>query len=225
MHARRAAAIALAVIISLGSTACTIQKVAPPEEESDELGVLDAGTYSLVHAEMLCEEAGTETLYHACGHLASYLATSVYDIDLAEPDDEDFWLMLSIVTYGAFPERVGEFGTIDLTAAEVKDVAETFFPEYMEERELPSTKDSYAAEYVSAEGLYELQPMTVGQITYELLSLSQRLQEDGTVSMTLRLVDEKQKVESPEWHVKLKRWEDDQEHMFPCRVLYIRPIS
>ena len=210
-----AGVVVAAMLISL--SACSIQRL--PKADADP-GIAESGISgpASTGAEKLCRESGAEELFHASGRLAGYIWTSVYDIDLAQPEPEDFWLMVAMATYGAYPERLSEFGTIDLKSSEIKDIAATFFPDMDLESGLPATKDSYAAEYVAAEGLYELQPMAVSHVDYDLVSV-EALDSQSNCSMHIRLTDTHNGKGESEWVVLFKKWDDGEAHIFPCRVL------
>jgi hypothetical protein len=204
-----------AMVLSL--SACSIQRL-PSADEDPGISEAVIGYRTDTEAERLCKESGAEELYHACGRLAGYIWTAVYGIDLTQPDPEDFWLMVAMATYGAYPERLSEFGTIDLKSPEIKDIASTFFPDLDLGDGLPTARDSYAAEYVAAEGLYELQPMAVSHVEYELVSV-EALDSDGSCSMRIRLTDTHNGKGESEWVVLFKKWEDGKAHIFPSRVL------
>ena len=217
-------AVLLTGLMMIGASACAAETLQAstagaiaPEQAEKSPPVLD-----FEHA---CSPADADEMIKACGQLAAYLAISVYEIDMTQPDPEDFWLMLSLVTYGANPEYLSEFGTIDLTKEEVTDIAETFFSEWVAANGLPSTKDSYVAEYVAAESLYELQPMEISDMAYELISLDPIGGADGSFSMGIRLTDALDRTEKLEWTVFLKQWNDDEEHLFPCRFQSIETVE
>lgn len=217
-------AILLTGVMMIGASACSPETLqvsgvgaAAPEQVQKSPPALDF--------ENACSQADAEEMFQACGQLAAYLAISVYEIDMTQPDPEDFWLMLSLVTYGANPEYLSEFGTIDLTKEEITDIAQTFFPEWVAANGLPSTKDSYVAEYVAAEALYELQPMEISDMEYELVSLSPAGSIDGSFQMGIRLTDALARTEKLEWRVFLNQWNDDKDHLFPCQFQSIWAID
>ncbi len=211
----------LAVSVMLGASACAAETLRAstagaiaPEQALEAPAVLDF--------ENACSQADAALLLRAFGPLAAYLSISVYEIDLARPEPEDFWLILSLVTYGARPESVGEFGTIDLSEAEVEDIARTIFPEYMENNSLPPTEQAYAGEFVAAEGLYELQPMEIGSMEYVLESLGPDREGEGSFQMGIRLKDPQKRTEKLDWVVSLSPWSDREDHIFPCQLSGIR---
>jgi len=217
-------AILLTGMMMIGASACAPETLqvstvgaAAPEQVQKSPPALDF--------ENACSQADAEEMLQACGQLAAYLAISDYEIDMTQPDPEDFWLMISLVTYGANPEYLSEFGTIDLTKEEVTDIAQTFFPEWMAANGLPSTKDSYVAEYVAAEALYELQPMEISDMEYELVSLNPTGNIDGSFQMGIRLTDALARTEKLEWGISLNRWNDDEDHLFPCQFQSIWAIE
>jgi len=209
----------LAVVMAVGMSACaaealqasTAGAIAPEQTEEP-----DPSPGLAPDLESVCSQANAEEMLRACGQLAAYLAVSVYEIDMTSPDPEDFWLILSLVTYAAYPEFLSEFGTIDLTEEQLADLAETFLPEWVAQNGLPSTKGSYVAEYVAAEALYELQPMAISDMSYELVSLDPIGSSDGGFLMGIRLSDEKGRTEKLEWLISFRKWDDGREHIFPC---------
>jgi len=235
---KRIIAIAMAVAVMASSTACTIQRL--PKKKPDRIIESKSTEQKMKgEAEALCRAIQAEALLNACGNVACYLETAVYDIDRNHPDPEDFWLIMSIAVYGAYPERLTEFGTIDLKAAEVKDIASTLFPEFDKSAALPATKDTYAAEYVTAEGLYELQPMTISRAKYELGSLQNLNSAKDSYLMEIHLIDcsgkpsdqsknaevngngaDEQAVWAT-WNVLFEAWNDGREHVFPHRVMRV----
>ncbi|MDD3537669.1 MAG: hypothetical protein PHH65_05375 [Eubacteriales bacterium] len=217
---KKVVGIVLAGVMLWGASACarealqasTAGAIAPEQIEEPP---------AAAEIERVCSQADAEDMLRACGQLAAYLSISVYEIDMSRPDPEDFWLMLSLVTYSAYPDFLSEFGTIDLTRDEVLDIAQTFFPEYMAENDLPDVQDSYVAEYVAAEALYEFQPMKISDVEYELVSIDPTGNGDGSFLMGIRLKDAQDRTEKLEWLVSLRMWDDHNEHIFPCRFQHI----
>ncbi len=205
----------LAVVMTLGASACAAETLQVSTAGAMAPEQTDAPSRA-PDPESVCSQADAEAMFRACAQLSAYLAISVYEIDMSCPDPEDFWLILSLVTYATYPEYLSKFGTIDLTEEELIDIAETFFSEWMAQNGLPSTKGSYVAEYVAAEGLYELQPMKISDMTCELVSLDAAGKSDGTFLMGIRLADAKERTEKLEWLISLGKWNDDREHIFPC---------
>lgn len=158
-----------------------------------------------------------------CAQLVSYLAISGVPIDMQAPSADDFWLILSMVTYAAKPDAVGEFGTIDLKEDVVNDIASTFFSEMLENSTLPSPNGTYSAAYIGAEDLYELQPISISGMTARLASLEQVNSAEGRYLMTIKLEDEQQRTEKVDWQVYLDDWPDGEEHFFPYQ--FIKAVS
>lgn len=220
---RRLTAVLLSLFLMLSASACAGKaNLASMVDVPEAPEFKEAGEDGLVWEEnALCSPEGAREMLRACGQLAAYLATSVYEIDSTQPEPEDFWLILSLVTYGARADAVGEFGTIDLTKAQVEDIARTFFPELMESAGLPSTDEAYSAEYVAAEGLYELQPMQIGDMEFAMGSVAPGPGGEHC-EIAIHLTDSLARTEKLDWIVTLSPWEDPEDHFFPCRFEGIR---
>lgn len=160
-----------------------------------------------------------QSMFNACAQLVSYLAVSAYEIDMQALSAEDFWLMMSLVTYAYNPDSVGEFGTIDLPYESVRDIADTFFSEMLLSSGMPAPKGIYSASYVSAEELYELQPVSIGDVEPELVSLEQEDDDARRFRMKISLLDNKNRIKKREWYVSIEAWEDGNEHFFPYKFV------
>ena len=158
-------------------------------------------------------------MFRSCGQLVSYLAVSSYDVDMQDISAEDFWLILSLVTYAEKPELVGEFGTIDLEYDVVSDIAEAFFSEILSSSGLPAPKDIYSASYVAAEKLYELQPVSISDVEAELTSLEPTDASGSQFLMQIKLVDRQNRIRKAEWNVSLESWDDEVDHFFPYKFV------
>lgn len=160
-----------------------------------------------------------QEMFRSCAQLVSYLAVSTYDVDIQNLSVEDFWLIMSLVTYAEKPELVGEFGTIDMEYEDVCDIAEAFFSETLAVSDMPTPQDIYSASYVPAEKLYELQPVSIGDINPELVSIEQTDQSGKRFLMRINLVDQKERIKKTHWHVSLESWPDDADHFFPYKFI------
>lgn len=162
-------------------------------------------------------------MFAPCAQLASYMAIAGVPIDMQAPAADDFWLILSMVTYAAKPDSVGEFGTIDLKEDAVRDIALTFFSQMLQKSTLPSPEGTYCAEYVRAEELYELQPISVSGMTASLSRIEQVENGEGRYIMTIKLEDEQQRTKKVDWQIYLDDWPDGGEHFFPYK--FIKAVS
>jgi hypothetical protein len=160
-----------------------------------------------------------QEMFRSCAQLVSYLAVSTYDVDMQNLSAEDFWLIMSLVTYAEDPDSVGEFGTIDLKYEAVRDIAEAFFSEVLLSSDMPAPKGIYSASYVSAEQLYELQPVSVSDINPELVALEQTDNVGHRFLMKIKLLDKQERIKKKEWNVSIETWEDDAEHFFPYKFI------
>lgn len=160
-----------------------------------------------------------QAMFRSCSQLVSYLAVSTYAVDMQNVSLEDYWLIMSLVTYAEKPETVGEFGTIDLEYDVVRDIAEAFFSQTLSPSGMPEPKDIYSASYVPAEKIYELQPVSIGDIVPELISLEQTDTSGDRFLMRIKLVDTKERIKKADWNVSIEAWGDDETHFFPYKFV------
>ena len=185
----------------------------------DALPVKSAAIEADVPAEIVDIPQEAQAMFRSCAQLISYLAVSTYEIDMQNLSAEDFWLIMSLVTYAENPDSVGEFGTIDLDYATVSDIADTFFSEMLLSSSMPAPKGIYSAAYVSAEALYELQPVSISDIEPELVAVEQTDASGQRFLMRIRLLDNQNRIKKKEWHVSLEAWADGKEHFFPYKFI------
>lgn len=160
-----------------------------------------------------------QAMFRSCAQLVSYLAVSTYAIDMQNLSAEDFWLIMSLVTYAQKPDTVGEFGTIDLEYDVVYDIAQAFLSEALSVSDMPTPKDIYSASYVAAEKLYELQPVSISDVEPELVSIEQTDQSASRFLMRIKLVDTQERIKKTQWHVSLEAWGDKAIHFFPYKLV------
>ncbi|NCB42306.1 MAG: hypothetical protein EOM59_06765 [Clostridia bacterium] len=207
----------LILFLGLSMIGCSKEKA-----EVATLGVLDAEGSEIELEEVVKSiEAPQEAqaMFSSCAQLVSYLAVSTYNIDMQSLSAEDFWLILSLVTYAQKPDSVGEFGTIDMEYETVYDIAETFFSEMLLSSEMPAPKGIYSATYVPAEQLYELQPVSISDVSSELVGLEQTDKSGSRFLMRIKLIDVQDRIQEGEWHVTIEAWEDGKEHFFPYKFV------
>ena len=222
---KRISALLMILILTFALGACGSSPKVSASQEAPQVKAPESEDNSNETQETLLVLKDVARMFDPCVQLTAYMATSGTKIDMQNPGADDFWLMLSMVTYAAKPESVGEFGTIDLKEDIIKDIAATFFEDMLEQSEIPSPSGTYSAAYIGAEDLYELQPMSISDMTGQMVSLEEVNDLEGKYLMTIRLADEQQRIEAVDWSVYLDDWEDGEDHFFPYKFVKAIPIS
>ncbi len=221
---KRISALLMILILTFALGACGSSPKVSASQEAPQVKAPESEDNSNETQETLLVLKDVARMFDPCVQLTAYMATSGTKIDMQNPGADDFWLMLSMVTYAAKPESVGEFGTIDLKEDIIKDIAATFFEDMLEQSEIPSPAGTYSAAYIGAEDLYELQPMSISNMTGQMVSLEEVNDSEGKYLMTIRLVDEQQRIETVDWWVYLDDWEDGENHFFPYKFRKAIPL-
>ena len=213
----------LILIFALG--ACGSNPKVSASQEAPQVKAPESADNSNETQETLLVLKDVARMFDPCVQLTAYMATPGIKIDMQNPGADDFWLILSMVTYASKPQSVGEFGTIDLKEDVVEDIAVTFFEDMLEQSQIPSPAGTYSAAYIGAEDLYELQPMSISDMTGQMVALEEVNDSEGKYLMTIRLADEQQRIETVDWWVYLDDWEDGEDHFFPYKFVKAIPIS
>src|SRR5665647_3810067 len=206
-------------IIVIAFVACGKSQEETKVSKSPQTNTIQSNASGIEAKEIVSPIEDFTNMFNPCSQLVAYMAVSNEEIDMLKPTKDDFWLIMSMVTYAAKPDSVGEFGTIDLKENQVSDIAEGFFSEMLKKSEIPSTKETYSAAYIGAEELYELQPMSISGINAELISLEKADNKSGRYIMKIRICDDQESTTISDWCVYLDAWDDNEEHFFPYKFV------
>lgn len=216
----------LAVLLLAGSTACErIPRYEGEVSEGKPAGGAGVSADSNQDYEEVTQLPEGEAMLASLEQLAAYLRQPQSTVDMYDPQAEDFWLILSLVTYAAHPDWESSFGTLDLKENVVKEIADIFFPGRGENKVLPATGTDGSAEYNKAEGLYELQPISISQGDTFFVTVEDLSGEGRTFEVTFTAATVKEGEEVGAWAFQLRRLAAAKSRYFNYRVEGIRPVE